>query len=140
MENIMYNAMPQENYTMRITYMCRQNPCTVIDIDFLNRRIRIKNCTDNILHRAFGINLHPTWEDFESFLQERCFPPSRGNAKEILQELHLTDYDPLQIVEKTGGRMAEDNFWMKFDYYPEKGAAGENEYSKSYDGCVASIR
>lgn len=46
MENIMCNAMPQENYTMRITYMCHQNPCTVIDIDFLNRRIRIKNCID----------------------------------------------------------------------------------------------
>lgn len=116
------NAVPQGNYTMRITYMWRQHPCTLIDVDFLGRRIRIQNRTEDILHRAFGTNMHPTWEDFEIFLQERCFPASRGNVKDLLRELHLTDYDPLQIVEKTGGRMAEDNLWMKFSYYPKGGA------------------
>ena len=56
---------------------------TLIDVDFLGRRIRIQNRTEDILHRAFGTNMHPTWEDFEIFLQERCFPASRGNVHNL---------------------------------------------------------
>ena len=31
-------------------------------------------------------------------------------AEEIARRLDLPFYDPLMIIEKTGGRMAEDNF------------------------------
>lgn len=121
------NEKPVEGCTLRMTYMCRQRPCTVIDVDFLNQRIQIQNKTGDMLHRAFGVIEHPTWDDFELFLQERCFPATRGNAKKVLQELQLTDYDPLQIVEKTRGRTAEDDMWLKFTYYPMGGAMyGEN--------------
>ena len=40
--------------------------------------------------------------------------------EDILKELQLTDYDPLQIVEKTKGRTAEDDMWLKFAYYPKE--------------------
>ena len=84
--------------------------------------------TKDMLHRAFGVIENPTWNDFEMFMKERCFPATRGNAKEILKELQLTCYDPLQIVEKTGGRAAEDDMWLKFNYYPMEGAAyGQNQ-------------
>ena len=67
------NAPLPEGYTMRMIYMFRRQPCTTIDVDFLRRKIRIQNKTDDILHRAFGANEQPTWDDFECFLQERCF-------------------------------------------------------------------
>ena len=87
----------------------------------------IQNKTKDMLHRAFGVIENPTWNDFEMFLKDRCFSSTRGNAKEILKELQLTSYDPLQIVEKTRGRTAEDNMWLKFNYYPMEGAAyGQN--------------
>lgn len=121
------NEKPAEGYTLRMTYMYRQRPCTVIDVDFLNRRIQIQNKTRDVLHRAFGVIEDPTWDDFETFLKDRCFPATRGNAKGILQKLQLTDYDPLQIVEKTRGRMVEDDMWMKFNYYPlEEAEYGNN--------------
>lgn len=121
------NEKPAEDCTLRMTYMYRQHPCTVIDVDFLNRKIQIQNKTGDMLHRAFGVIEAPTWDDFETFLKDRCFPATRGNAKRILQELQLMDYDPLQIVEKTRGRIAEDEMWLKFTYYPRKGAAyGKN--------------
>jgi len=60
-------------------------------------------------------------ESFEWFLKERCFPATRGNAEALLDTLQLTDYDPLQIVEKTKGRMAEDDMWLKFAYYDREG-------------------
>lgn len=114
------NAKPAEGYTLRMTYMYRQHPCTVIDVDFLNRKVMIRNKTKDMLHRAFGVIEKPTWDDFEGFLKDRCFPATRGNVKDILKELQLTDYDPLQIVERTRGRTAEDDMWLKFAYYPRE--------------------
>ena len=116
------NDNPAEGYTLRMTYMYKQYPCTVIDVDFLNQKIMIQNKTKDMLRRAFGVIEEPTWKDFNDFLKERCFPATRGNAKEILRQLQLTSYDPLQIVEKTRGRMAEDNMWLKFAYYHRGGA------------------
>lgn len=117
------NAKPEEGYTLRMTYMYQQHPCTIIDVDFLNQKVMIQNKTADILHRAFGVVEKPTWNDFEVFLKDRCFPATRGNVKDILNELQLTDYDPLQIIERTKGRTAEDDMWLKFVYYPRKVAA-----------------
>lgn len=114
------NTKPEKGYTLRMTYMYQQHPCTVIDVDFLNQKIMVQNKTNDVLHRAFGVLEDPAWDDFEWFLKERCFPATRGNMKDILQELQLTDYDPLQIVERTKGRTAEDDMWLKFTYYPRE--------------------
>lgn len=102
--------------TMRMNYMHREKLCTVIDVNFKERKIYIINKTDNILHRAFGVVTEPTWEDFEYFLEERCFPRSRAHCKDILRDLGLDCYDPLQIIEKTQGRMAEDHQWIEIEY------------------------
>ena len=112
---------PAKGSTMRLTYMFRQHPCTVIDVDFLEQKISIQNKTADPVHRAFGMIEDPTWNDFEGFLKDRCFPETRGNRKELLRQLGLTDYDPLQIVEKTHGRMADDELWLKIRYL-ERGA------------------
>lgn len=119
--NKYFNQIPEKNYTLRMTYMCGQNPCTIIDVDFRNEKIAIKNRTDDVLHRAFGVIENPTWQQFQEFLEDRCFPRTRGNIKAILRDLELDSYDPLQIVEKTKGRTADDNLWIKFKYYPQRG-------------------
>ena len=116
------NQAPDNGYTMRMTLMYQNKPCTAIDVNFLQNKIRIQNYTKDILHRAFGVKENPTWEDFNLFLQDRCFPKTRGNIKTVLAELGLQDYDPLQIVEKTNGRTAEDDLWLKFQYYGRTGA------------------
>ena len=116
------NQAPEEGYTMRMTLMYHNKPCTAIDVNFLQNKIKIQNYTKDILHRAFGVNEDPTWEDFYMFLQDRCFPKTRGNVKTILAGLGLQDYDPLQIVEKTNGRTAEDDLWLRFQYYGRVGA------------------
>lgn len=111
--------------TMRMIYMYQTHPCTVIDVDFLNQKIYIQNHTNDLLHRAFGPIEKPTWKDFEQFLTDRCFPETRGDQKRLLQALGLTDYDPLQIVEKTQGRTADDALWLKIRCQ-ERGKPYEN--------------
>lgn len=105
--------------TMRIHYMHNDMLCTMIDVDFRHKKIYITNKTNQILLRAFGVVENPDWEQFEYFLESRCFPRTRAYVKEILRDLELDSYDPLQIVEKTQGRMAEDHHWMKFYYKNE---------------------
>lgn len=123
------NQKPAEGCTLRITYMYQQHPCTIIDVDFLHQKVMVQNKTKDMLHRAFGVIEHPSWNDFELFLKDRCFPATRGNAKELLKQLQLTSYDPLQIVEKTRGRTEEDDMWLKFHYYPLGGTVYEQNQS-----------
>lgn len=97
-----YLRQPRPNGTsLRLTYMFRHQPCTVIDVDLLRQKIYIQNRAADILRRAFGVNEKPGWDDFEDFLRERCFPPTRGLLDEELSRLGLDDYDPLQIERRT---------------------------------------
>ena len=62
---------------------------------------------------AFGNNPHPTWADFQAFLEERCIPRQRAGLREYLEAIGVAEYDPLQIIQKTKGRMAEDQQWLE---------------------------
>lgn len=104
------------DYTVRMDFMCEDECCTQILVDFAHEKIAIRNTTDNIMLRAFGIKRNPTWEDFQEFLEDRCFPRMRDNLKLILQDLELDFYDPFYIIEKTKGRMGEDMQWLKVTY------------------------
>ncbi len=108
------------DYTLRIDFMCKEECCTMILVDFKREQIEILNTTDDIIHRAFGIKAKPTWEDFEFFLEERCFPRTRDNLRVVLKDLDLDFYDPLAIIEKTKGRMAEDFQWLKLTYFNQQ--------------------
>ena len=104
------------DYTMRMDFMCGEECCTQILVDFKHEKVEIKNTTDKIMLRAFGVKRTPTWNDFLEFLEDRCFPRTRDNLKLILQDLELDFYDPLYIIEKTQGRMGEDMQWLKVTY------------------------
>lgn len=107
--------IPPKAYPMRLWYMCENEVCTIIDVDEVKRRVRIYNYTRQLMFRAFGREEKPTFEQYEEFLESRCFPRTRDKMKLILRDLDLPFYDPLLIVEKTQGRMAEDNFWIRIE-------------------------
>lgn len=114
--NRLFKDVNLADYTMRMDFMCENDCCTMILVDFKHEKVEVINTTDKIMLRAFGININPTWEDFMEFLEERCFPRTRDNLKLILRDLNLDFYDPLYIVEKTQGRMGEDMQWLKINY------------------------
>ncbi|MBQ8933866.1 MAG: helix-turn-helix domain-containing protein [Lachnospiraceae bacterium] len=102
--------IPEKIYPLRLLYKYHDVICTLIDVDELRQLVQIKNYTSNLLFRAFGVNESPDYQDYRDFLESRCFPRERDKMKLILRELDLPFYDPLMIIEKTGGRMAEDDF------------------------------
>ena len=89
--------------------------CTKICADFTDKTIVAQNYTDNIVKTAFGNNVYPTWEDFNNFLEERCVPKNRSGIREYLETIGVEEYNPLEIIKKTEGRMAEDNQWIKLE-------------------------
>lgn len=87
--------------------------CTKICADRTAHCLAIQNQTNDILSTAFGVNAAPDWSDFEAFLASRCVPKERDGIREYLSALDLESYDSLAIIQKTGGRMAEDHHWIK---------------------------
>ena len=87
--------------------------CTRIIADFTDKTVCADNYIDDPIKTAFGKNTMPTWEDFMSFLEERCIPQERAGIREYLETIGLDEYDPVQIVKKTRGRMAEDAQWLE---------------------------
>lgn len=94
-------------------YFDGEELCSTIVCDFTEKVVKVQNHTDQILKTAFGISENPSWEEFLEFLEERCVPRSRDNVRGFLAGLGLFEYDPIAIVEKTHGRMAEDAQWLK---------------------------
>lgn len=105
--------IPKQDTPLRLYYMFGNDICSVIDVDEIHRKVKVYNYTDNLIFRAFGVKLEPSFEDYEDFLKSRCFPEERDKMKLMLKEYNIPFYDPLLIIEKTEGRMEEDDFWIK---------------------------
>lgn len=108
-------VLPKMKYPLRLCYMYKQQLCTLIDVDEMNEKLEIINYVDGVMFRAFGSNVNPTYTDYLEFIESRCFPRSRDKMKLILDDLGIPFYDPIMIIEKTMGKMAEDDFWIRLE-------------------------
>ena len=52
-------------------------------------------------------------QDFLAFLADRCIPKTRKGLDYYLDAVGVPEYDPVLLVEKTQGRMAEDHKWLE---------------------------
>lgn len=118
--NAVFEQTDLHHYTLHMDYMNRNRCCTQILVNFQEEKILIYNESDLLLERAFGVNEKPDWNDFEEFLEDRCFPRTRFGLRELLAEYGLDTYDPLAIIEKTAGRMAEDHQWLRLIYFSKE--------------------
>ncbi len=87
--------------------------CSVIYADFTDRTLQVENHIEEPVKTAFGKKDLPTWADLEAFLEERCVPRGRAGLRDYLNGFGLAEYDPIEIIKKTEGRMAEDSQWLK---------------------------
>lgn len=89
--------------------------CTLIYADFTDQTLQVENYTTDLVKTAFGKKALPTWEDLCVFLEERCIPRSRAGVREYLIDIGTNEYDPMEIIKKTQGHMAEDDQWLKVE-------------------------
>ena len=107
------NAEQKGHQLKEYRYYDGDTLCTVILADFTAEQICIENKVDEILDTAFGVNETPSWEDFLAFLTDRCIPKTRKGLDYYLDAVGVPEYDPVLLVEKTQGRMAEDHKWLE---------------------------
>ena len=100
---------------LRFQYMCRDAVMADVVVNRHNKRITCVNYTDDITLRPFGCRQSPVMEDFARFLESRCFPRERRNCGQLLADLGIDYYSPLDIVRKTHGRQLEDYCWIRFE-------------------------
>ena len=111
-ELVIDKKLSAKRYQLRMNYMYHDKICASIDVDERNRRVHVTNYTNMLIYRPFGATLEPTYEQYEEFIESRCFPRSRDKLKIQLEMIGVPFYDPLMIIEKTQGRMEEDDFWL----------------------------
>lgn len=89
--------------------------CSTIYADFTDQTLAVTNHITDPVKTAFGNNLLPSWQDLQAFLEERCISRQRAGLREYLEAINVSEYDPLAIIQKTAGRMAEDQQWLKVE-------------------------
>lgn len=115
MQAFILRANTQGHELVALSYYDAQTLCTKIAADYQEKTICIENYVSDVLKTAFGNNMEPTWEDYQSFLEERCIPKSRAGLREYLETIGVEEYDPLEIIKKTAGCMAEDQQWIEIE-------------------------
>ena len=86
--------------------------CARIAADETAKKLCVENLVSDFLKLPFGNNQNPSWEDYLHFLESRCIPRTRAGLREYLETIGVGHYNPLEIIRKTQGRMAEDDIWL----------------------------
>ena len=115
MQEFIHRAKECGRKILILSYYDEKTLCTKIAVDYNEKSLCVENYVPSVLRTAFGNNLEPTWEDYLVFLEERCLPKTRAGLREYLDEIGVVEYDPLEIIKKTSGRMAEDQQWIKLE-------------------------
>lgn len=106
----------EQGHDVRILrYYDDKTLCSTIYADFTNQTLVVENEDVLMIKTAFGNNRKPNWSDFQNFLSERCIPRQRAGLREYLEAWGLEEYDPVSIIQKTEGRMAEDQQWLTIE-------------------------
>ena len=108
-----YKDTHNRNKLLQLQFFHGDSLCTTILADETAEKVLIENHTSDPLYTAFGVNNNPDWQDYQNFLEERCIPKSRAGLQEYLNAIGVDEYNPVEIIRKTKGRMAEDQSWLE---------------------------
>ena len=105
-------TVPPLTMPHRYWYSWREYRCTLIDVDDRKRQIMVKDFTLDRSKKAFGVISAPTYEDFEELVAYRCGISGLDGAevRRVFREKGLSEYDLVQLLRITGGRLASDEF------------------------------
>lgn len=76
-------------------------------------KIFVKRYCEHPVRQIFASNVMTRYQ-LNQILSMRCFDRNRPDAKEKLQALGLTDYNPHAIVRRTHGVSYNDYIWFRF--------------------------
>lgn len=78
------------------------------------REVKLEKYSHKLSDKQFPTDT-PTIKEIYAWIEERCFPESRANKKELLTAMGLFQYEPLEIIKKTHGLLHEDYNWILWE-------------------------
>lgn len=111
-DDFINSAKKKGHSIVKLSYYNDVDLCTVIVADYTAETVKFENFTDSLINTAFGLKTNISWQDYNDFLKDRCIPESREGLKYYLNSIKVDEFNPLEIIKKTKGKMAEDNQWL----------------------------
>ena len=109
------NKKQRGHRLIKIRVFNHNDLCAVICADYSDQTVKYEAYEKNYLNTPFGNNLYPDFDDYEDYLKERCIPESRMGLSEYLDALNVDSFNPLEIIKKTKGVMAEDHVRLEVE-------------------------
>lgn len=85
-----------------------------IYVNHQTRELVVKDKTTQWPLKPFKLNNNPNYEDFLKFVESRCFPRGRPDRQILLQNIGLSEYDPIKIVKTIGGFQQHDKLNLQY--------------------------
>lgn len=98
---------------LEFEYLNKDDVGTWVRANSKTGEVEVKDFTEKRHNQFFAKRPH-TIEYLNEKLEERCFPRTQDGAGETLKRIGLTQYNPLDIVRITHGRLWKDHFWIRF--------------------------
>ena len=96
-------------------YYDAETLCSTVCADYSDETLAVEDSVSDPIRTAFGNNKLALWEDYLAFLEDRCVPRGRDGLQWYLTAIGTDSFEPLEIIKKTSGRMAEDNQWIRLE-------------------------
>ena len=96
-------------------YMCEDVPITKVTLT--EDTIFVEDLAPDAdpYDKAFPGQTEVSWEEYEAFLESRCFDRNRPDRDRILKRWGLPEYYSDFIVQETHGVMMSDTSWIRFE-------------------------
>lgn len=99
---------------MEFDFMHKNKVMSTIKL-FENDIVKVEDFTDINMKKAFGSwSKTASKKSIYNLFEDRSFPRSRANEKDLLSDIGLTTYDSFIIIKNTHGVMADDFSWIRF--------------------------
>ena len=99
---------------MIFDYMWKNEVSSHVEVDLDALEVKCEEYTTKCWNAVFWKQPHNI-EYLNKFFESRCFPEHRADLDVLLELLGLQQYNPLDIVKITRGRMMNDFCWIRFE-------------------------
>lgn len=100
---------------LKFYWMSGDEVCTEVEVYTNPFRVDYTNITNNKL-KMFCFPGHDITKDWlAGFFESRVWSSHRPDSNELLNNIGLINFNPLDIIKFTHGVLTSDNFWIKFE-------------------------
>lgn len=100
---------------LKFYWMHEDEVCTEVEVYIDPFKVDYNNITNEKLKMLCFPGHIITRDWLNRFFERRVWSSHRPDSDELLNKIGLINFNPLDIIKITHGRLTSDNFWIKFE-------------------------